>query len=73
MLPIYKILSLFLRVFSRPFINITKRYYAKNKLQTSFFRSFYSRLGFWYNSFETKINRKYLKMDGNKNPLKKIS
>jgi hypothetical protein len=32
MLPLYKLLSLFLRVFSRPLINLTKRYHATNKI-----------------------------------------
>jgi hypothetical protein len=51
MLPVYKILSLFLRVFSRPLINLTKRYHATNKIETDLIRRFFFRLGVWFNSF----------------------
>jgi len=61
MLPVYKLLSLFLRVFSRPLINITKRYHATNQIQSEWIRLFFLRLGNWFNAFETKINRRYLK------------
>lgn len=60
-LPIYKLLSLFLRVFSRPLINLTKRYHATNKIENDFIRRFFFRLGNSFNAFETRINRKYLK------------
>jgi hypothetical protein len=61
MLPLYKLLSLFLRVFSRPLINITKRYHATNQIQNEWIRLLFLRLGNWFNALETKISRKFLK------------
>jgi hypothetical protein len=63
MLPIYKLISLLMRVFSRPFINLSKKYYASNGIKNTFSVSMLCRLGNWFHAFETKINRKYLKSE----------
>ena len=73
MFPLYKLLSLFLRVFSRPLINLTKRYHATNKIENDFVRRFFFRLGEWFNGFETRINRKYLKTAEAKINVKALS
>jgi len=73
MLPFYKLLSLFLRVFSRPLINLTKRYHATNQIQNQTVRKFYIRLGIWFHSFESRINRRYLKTDSHKISNKPLS
>lgn len=51
-----------MRVFSRPLINLTKRYHATNKIESDKVRKFFFVLGNWFNAFETRINRKFLKM-----------
>jgi hypothetical protein len=73
MLPLYKLLSLFLRVFSRPLINLTKRYHANNEIKTDWVRRYFFRMGMWFHKFESKINRKYLKTDTNNIVIKPIS
>ena len=63
MLPLLKVFSLALRVSSRPLINLTKRYHANNQIQNQYVRSMFFRLGKWFHRIETRINRRYLKMD----------
>lgn len=64
MLPFIKVFSLIVRAFSRPLINYTKRYHASNKDNTfKFIRTFFIRLGNYYNKMETKINKKFLKIE----------
>lgn len=73
MIPLYKLLSLLLRVFSRPLINLTKRYHANNELKNDWIRRQFFKLGVWFHRFETKINRRYLKMNANNTTVKPIS
>ena len=73
MIPLYKLLSLLLRVFSRPLINLTKRYHANNELKNDWIRRQFFKLGVWFHRFETKINRRYLKMNANNVAVKPIS
>ena len=64
MLPFIKVFSLVVRAFSRPLINYTKRYHASNRDNTfKFIRVFFIRLGNYYNKVETKINKKFLKIE----------
>lgn len=65
MIPLYKLLSLLLRVFSRPLINLTKRYHANNEIQNDWVKRRFCRLGLWFHRIENKINRRYLKMEAN--------
>lgn len=69
----YKLLSLFLRVFSRPLINITKRYHATNQIKIEWIRMFFLRLGNWFNAFETRINRRFLKTEPSKITIKTLA
>ncbi len=73
MIPLYKLLSLLLRVFSRPLINLTKRYHANNELKNDWIRRQFFKLGVWFHRFEAKINRRYLKMNANNTTVKPIS
>jgi hypothetical protein len=73
MLPLYKLYSLLLRVFSRPLINLTKRYHATNEIKSDRIRRFFHRLGNWFHSFETRINRRYLKTDASKISVKSLA
>jgi hypothetical protein len=73
MLPFIKLFSLGLRVFSRPLINLTKRYHANNEITNQALRSFFYRLGNWYHRVETRINRRYLKTDASNITVKPIS
>lgn len=63
MIPLYKLLSLLLRVFSRPLINLTKRYHANNQIKNDWVRRQFYTMGIWFHKIENKINRRYLKMD----------
>jgi len=64
MLPFIKVFSLVVRAFSRPLVNYTKRYHANNKHNLHrFIRVFFIRLGNYYNRMETKINKKFLKIE----------
>src|SRR4051812_1045059 len=64
MLPLFKVFSLVVRAFSRPLIVYTKRYHASNKHQFhSTLRVFFIRIGNFYNKMETKINKKFLKIE----------
>ena len=73
MLPLYKLFSLVARVFSRPLINLTKRYHANNQIQNQMIRRWFYRLGNWFNMIETRINRRYLRMDASKITIKPLS
>lgn len=68
MIPLYKLLSLVLRVFSRPLINLTKRYHANNHIRSIWLRNRFSALGLYFHKLENRINRRYLKMDPNTTP-----
>ncbi len=70
MIPLYKAISLLMRVFSRPLINYTKKYHAvkssnSNSWMALNIRKIYTRMGNYFNLIETKINRKYLKTTTN--------
>lgn len=72
MIPLYKLLSLVLRVFSRPLINLTKRYHANNHIRSPWLRNRFSALGFYFYGLENRINRRYLKMSPD-TPAKPLS
>lgn len=63
-LPVYKVLSLAIRVLSRPLINYTKQVHLKrnNLEEDSQFRTFFITLGNNYNRWEAWINRKFMKI-----------
>lgn len=64
MLPLFKIFSLVIRVFTRPMINYTKRYHlSNNKNNPELLRTFFIRMGNHYNRLESIINRKFLKIE----------
>jgi len=64
MLPFIKVFSLVVRAFSRPLVNYTKRYHSNNKHNVhKLIRIFFIRLGNYYNRIETKINKKFLKIE----------
>ena len=64
MLPFIKVFSLLIRAFSRPMVNYTKRYHGANKDQLhGYLRKFFIRLGNQYNMLETKVNKKFLKIE----------
>jgi len=69
MLPFYKLLSLFLRVFSRPLINLTKKHHAAHGIKNQFIKNIFFKLGNKFHQFEMFINRRYLKSDS-KNPIR---
>lgn len=64
-LPLFKVLSLFVRVLSRPLINQTKMIHLKNNKihENSRLRIFFIDLGNRYNQFEVWINRKFMKIE----------
>jgi len=63
MLPLFKVFSLVVRVFSRPLINYTKRYHIGRKADShDLLRRFFIFVGNYYNRLETKINKKFLKI-----------
>ena len=62
MIPIYKLLSLGVRVFSRPLINLTKQYHANNPIERVKLRQMFYRLGNWFHRVDTRINRHYLRV-----------
>jgi len=64
MLPFIKVFSLVVRAFSRPLINYTKRYHNSNRSNIhQYLKIFFIRLGNFYNRVETKINKKFLKIE----------
>jgi hypothetical protein len=64
-LPLYKVASLFIRVFSRPLINYTKHIHIKNNHlhEKSPLRKGFIWLGNWYNRLEVYINRRFMKIE----------
>lgn len=64
MLPLFKVISLAVRVFSRPMFNHLKKYHlGKHKKTTDWLGAIFIRMGLFYNRMETKINKKFLKID----------
>lgn len=64
MLPLFKVVSLIVRVFSRPLISYTKKYHIGRKNDShELLRRFFMALGNYYNIMETKINKKFLKIN----------
>lgn len=64
-LPLYKVLSLFIRVFSKPLITYTKQAHLKNDAGSShpLLRKAFIKLGNSYNKGETWLNRKFMKIE----------
>lgn len=64
-LPLYKVISLFIRVFSRPLINYTKQIHRKNNHfnEESSLRKSFIWLGNSYNRLEMYVNRKFMKIE----------
>ena len=66
MIPFYKLLSLLIRVFSRPLINYTKKIHLNNNSgEQEILRTIFIRCGNFYHRWETKINKKFLKIESN--------
>lgn len=64
MLPFFKVFSLLIRAFSKPLIAYTKKHHSNNKHSFHrFLRGFFMRLGNTYNIMETKVNKKFLKIE----------
>lgn len=63
-LPLFKVLSLIIRVFSKPLINYTKQVHLRNDAANAhpFLRKSFISMGNTYNKFETWINRKFMKI-----------
>ncbi len=63
-LPVFKVLSLVIRVFSKPLINYTKQVHLRrNSDQHPLLRKGFISLGNTYNRWEAWINRKFLKIE----------
>lgn len=64
-LPIYKVVSLVIRVISKPMVNWIKTQHLKKDSANSspFIRNGFISLGNTYNRAEQWINRKFLKME----------
>ena len=63
MIPIFKVFSLLLRVFSKPLLNYTKKVHSSKEAQSLFVRQFFIRLGNHYHRFDSAINRRFLKIN----------
>ena len=63
-LPLFKVLSLVLRVFSKPVITYIKKVHLKKDAGTThpFLRKGFIYAGNSYNRFETYINRRFMKI-----------
>lgn len=63
-LPIYKVLSLVIRVFSKPLVTYIKQVTLKNDAHSShpLLRRGFINLGNTYNKCETWVNRKFMKI-----------
>ena len=63
-LPVYKVISLLIRVLSRPLINYTKQVHLKSEglQEPTRLRTTFIRLGNTYNRWEGWINRKFMKI-----------
>ena len=60
-LPLIKVFSLVVRVFSKPLISYTKQMHLKNEgFSHPYVRTIFIRLGNRYNHWETNINRKFM-------------
>jgi hypothetical protein len=44
---------------------MTKKYHASNQVKNSYLQALFLKLGNWFHIFETRINRKFLKSQGN--------
>ena len=64
-LPVFKVLSLVIRVFSKPLINYTKQVQLRRNTgnQHPLLRKGFISLGSTYNRWEAWINRKFLKIE----------
>lgn len=64
-LPIYKVISLVIRVFSKPVVNYMKQTHIKNNTSgpNSKFRQAFIYLGNTYHKGEAFINRKFMKIE----------
>jgi hypothetical protein len=64
-LPIYKVLSLVIRVFSKPLVTYIKQAHLKNDSHSSYpmLRKMFIGLGNTYNRAETWVNRKFMKIE----------
>ena len=61
MLPLFKVFSLLIKIFSKPVVNYTKKFHMSNQHRShEYIRRFFIFLGSKYHLFETKINRKFL-------------
>lgn len=61
MLPLFKVFSLIIKIFSKPVVNYTKKMHMNRKNNShQWLRRFFIFLGNKYHLFETKINRKFL-------------
>lgn len=66
MLPLFKVFSLIIKIFSKPLVNYTKKIHMDRKGHTNvWIRRFFIFLGNKYHVFETKINRKFLNLSSN--------
>lgn len=63
-LPIYKVLSLVIRVFSKPLVTYIKQVTIKNDAHSShpLLRKGFIYMGNTYNKGETWVNRKFMKI-----------
>lgn len=61
----YKVAALVLKVFSKPFIEYTKKVHLKGNAQSKSprMRTFFTDLGNKFNYYEQLINKKFLKID----------
>ena len=61
MLPLFKVFSLLIKIFSKPVVNYTKKFHMSNQHRShAYIRRFFVFLGNKYHLVETKINRKFL-------------
>ena len=63
MIPLFKVFSLLLSVFSKPLLNYTKKVHSSKEAQSLYVRLFFIRLGNYYHRFDSTINRKILKIN----------
>lgn len=50
-LPLFKVMSIAIRMLSRPLINKTKQAHLQNDAANNKFRTFFIRMGNWYNQW----------------------
>ena len=63
MIPLFKVFSLLLRVFSKPLLNHTKKVHSSKEAQSLYLRIIFIKLGNFYHRFDSHINRKFLKIN----------